>query len=304
MERKRLLYAFSTDRVVSPFDMNVAYDAGFDVVHPFGDVSPESASGLVQDIIFSRGVSGTKFTAIFVGGPRPDRVEAVRAAAVKAMFKPFQVPLFVDPKGAYTTAAALVAKVEQGLARRGLGGLAGQRVAILGGTGPVGRVAGALAAGAGADVTLVETLAGPEARRTAEEVAWVASECYGVRLAAGQASGPAETAAALADAEVVLATAKAGLQVLSRSVLESLGALRLVADVNAVPPPGIEGLDARADLVDLTPRVTGTGALAVGDLKMKVELELMRRLIEVPERGSVFDHRSALEAARVLLAGK
>ncbi len=303
MERKRLLYAFSTDRVVSPFDMNVAYDAGFDVVHPFGEVTAASATGLVQDIIFSRGVGGTKFTAIFVGGADPDAVEAVRGAAVKAMFKPFQVPLFVDPKGAYTTAAALVAKVEQALARRGLGGLAGRRVAILGGTGPVGRAAGVLAAQAGAEVTLVETLPGADARQAAEALARAAGARYGVTLAVAQGAA-AELVALLREVPVVLATAKAGVQVLPRAVLEQLPSLRVVADVNAVPPPGVEGLDARADMAELAPQVSGIGALAVGDLKMKVELELMRRLLEVPDRGSVFDHRSALEAARAQLAGQ
>ena len=87
----------------------------------------------------------------------------------------------------------------------------------------------------------------------------------------------------------ILATAKAGVQVLGRGVLEGLGALRLVADVNAVPPPGVEGLDARADPAELTPRVIGIGALAVGDLKMKVELELMRRLLEVLARTGWMD---------------
>jgi methylene-tetrahydromethanopterin dehydrogenase len=303
MDRKRILYAFSTDPVVSPFDVNVAYDAGFDVVYPLAEATPESATGLVQDIIFSRGVSGTKATAIFVGGADLDRVEAIGAAAAKAMFKPFQVPVFLDPKGAYTTAAALVAKVEQGLARRGAGGLGGKVVAVLGGTGPVGRVAGALAASAGARVTLVETLAGAEARRAAERVAASAKARYGVDLAVAQAAAPGE-AAALREAEVVLATAKAGVQVLPRAVLETLPAVRLAADVNAVPPAGVEGLDAKADLVDLTPRAAGIGALAVGDLKMKVELDLMRRLLDEPDRGRVLDHRAALEAARALLAGK
>ncbi len=301
MDRKRILYAFSTDRVVSPFDMNVAHDAGFDAVHPLADATPEAATGLVQDIIFSRGVGGTKATAIFLGGADPDRVEAVRSAAAKAMFKPFQVPIFVDPKGAYTTAGALVAKVEQGLTALGLGGLEGKTLAVLGGTGPVGRVAGALAAGAGARVTLVETLAGPDARRNADEVAATASARYGGSLAVAQAAEPGDRAAALAGAEIVLATAKAGVRVLDRSLIESLPALRLAADVNAVPPPGIEGLDARADLAELTPRVRGIGALAVGDLKMKVELELMRRLIDEPDRGRVLDHRAALDAARALL---
>ena len=303
MDRKRILYAFSTDPVVSPFDVNVAYDAGFDVVYPLAGATPESATGLVQDIIFSRGVSGTKATAIFVGGADLDRVEAIGAAAARAMFKPFQVPAFLDPKGAYTTAAALVAKVEQGLARRGAGGLGGKAVAVLGGTGPVGRVAGALAASGGARVTLVETLAGAEARRAAERVAASAKARYGVDLAVAQAAAPGE-AAALREAEVVLATAKAGVQVLPRAVLETLPAVRLAADVNAVPPAGVEGLDARADLVDLTPRAAGIGALAVGDLKMKVELDLMRRLLDEPDRGRVLDHRAALEAARALLAGK
>ena len=303
MERKRLLYAFSTDRVVSPFDMNVAYDSGFDVVHPFGEVTPDTGRSLAQDIVFSRGVSGTKQTAIFLGGADPDRVEAVRTAVTQAMFKPFQVPVFVDPKGAYTTAAALVAKAEQGLAKKGLGGLAGKRVAVLGGTGPVGRVAGALGAGAGAAVTLVETLPGAAARRAAAEVARAIGARHGVSLAAAQAASPAEAAAVLAEAEVVLATAKAGVQVLPRGVLEGLRALRLVADVNAVPPPGVEGLDAQADLADLTPRAAGIGALAVGDLKMKVEMNLMRRLLEVEDRGTVLDHRAALESARAQLAG-
>lgn len=303
MERKRLLYAFSTDRVVSPFDMNVAYDAGFDVVHPFGEVTPASATGLVQDIIFSRGVSGTKFTAVFLGGSDADAVEAVRDAAAGAMFKPFQVPLLVDPKGAYTTAGALVAKVEQALARRGLGGLSGKRIAVLGGTGPVGRVAGALAAREGADVTLVETLPGPDAKRAAEAAARGAGARYGVRLGVAQASG-AELVSALEGVPVVLATARAGIQVLARAVLERLGSVRVVADVNAVPPPGVEGLDARADAAEIAPEVSGTGALAVGDLKMKVELELMRRLLEVPDRGTVLDHRSALEVARAQLAGQ
>jgi methylene-tetrahydromethanopterin dehydrogenase len=304
MDRKRILYAFSTDPVVSPFDVNVAYDAGFDVVYPLAGATPESATGLVQDIIFSRGVSGTKATAIFVGGADLDRVEAIGVAAAKAMFKPFQVPVFLDPKGAYTTAGALVAKVEQGLARRGAGGLEGKAVAVLGGTGPVGRVAGALAASAGARVTLVETLAGAEARRAAERATASAKARYGVDLAVAQAASPGEAAAALRDAEVVLATAKAGVQVLPRAVLDALPAVRLAADVNAVPPAGVEGLDARADLLDLTPRAAGIGALAVGDLKMKVELDLMRRLLDETDRGRVLDHRAALEAARALLAGK
>jgi methylene-tetrahydromethanopterin dehydrogenase len=326
MQRKRILYAFSTEHVVSPFDVNVAYDAGFDIVHPVPDVTPESGAALTQDVVFSRGVSGTKATAIFVGGSDLERAEAVREAVAKAMFRPFQVPVLIDPKGAYTTAAALVAKVEQVVAAKGLGPLEGRRVAVLGGTGPVGQVAGALAAGAGAlvtllsrvrkmaeaaamaararyggTVTLVETRPGPGAHESAVAAARTAGSRHGVDLAAAQAASPDEIVEALADAEVALVTVKAGVQVLPRAVLERLRALRVVADINAVPPPGVEGLEPTADSVELTPRVTGIGALAVGDLKMKVELALMRRLLESEDRGIVLDHGSALEAARAQL---
>ena len=67
--------------------------------------------------------------------------------AKAAMMKPFVVSLMADPSGAYTTAAAMVALRRGGAAaharRRAW---RGQRVLILGGTGPVGRIAGVLAA--------------------------------------------------------------------------------------------------------------------------------------------------------------
>ncbi|MGH7410922.1 MAG: NAD(P)-dependent methylenetetrahydromethanopterin dehydrogenase [Candidatus Methylomirabilis sp.] len=140
-ERKHLLYFLTTDLHPSPFDINMAYDAAFHAVIPYGGVTEETGGLLVQDIIFSRGPKGTKFTAIFIGGIDVELAERVRETAIKNMFPPFQVSIMIDPKGAYTTAVALVAKVE-----KALGGLKGKRVAIPGGTGPVGRVAGALCA--------------------------------------------------------------------------------------------------------------------------------------------------------------
>ena len=68
MERKHLLYLFSTDATASPFDVNMAYDAGFHAVIPYGNVTEETGTLLIQDIIFSRGPKGAKFTALFIGG--------------------------------------------------------------------------------------------------------------------------------------------------------------------------------------------------------------------------------------------
>ena len=83
MERKHLLYFFTTDAAPSPFDINMAYDAGFHAVIPYGNVDEERGSLLVQDIIFSRGPKGAKFTALFVGGDDIETAEKVRAAGVE-----------------------------------------------------------------------------------------------------------------------------------------------------------------------------------------------------------------------------
>jgi methylene-tetrahydromethanopterin dehydrogenase len=101
MERKHLLYFFTTDAAPSPFDINMAYDAGFHAVIPYGNVDEETGTLLIQDIIFSRGPKGAKFTALFVGGDDLEAAEKVRAAAVKSMFPPFQISVMIDPKGAY-----------------------------------------------------------------------------------------------------------------------------------------------------------------------------------------------------------
>ena len=47
---------------VSPFDVNMACDAGYDLVIPYTTVNLTDVKGLVQDAIFSRSVSSNVFT--------------------------------------------------------------------------------------------------------------------------------------------------------------------------------------------------------------------------------------------------
>ena len=76
-------------------------------------------------------------------------------AAKNAMVPPhFEISVMADPSGAFTTAAGMIAVVEKHLRAKG-SALEGRRVAVFGGTGPVGRIAALIAAQAGAKVTLV-----------------------------------------------------------------------------------------------------------------------------------------------------
>src|SRR5262245_8349112 len=150
MERPYVLHMFTPGAHMSPFDVNMAADAGYQVITPYNGVGLEAISGLTQDAIFSRGPKGAARTGIFIAGRDVVLAADMLERARKAMVPPFVVSLFADPSGAYTTAAALVASVEAALRRQGAAGLENRRVLLLGGTGPVGRIAAVLCAQCGA----------------------------------------------------------------------------------------------------------------------------------------------------------
>ena len=156
MTQPRSILHFVTPlKNVSPFDVNMATDAGFDVIVPYSDVDLKEVSGLVQDAIFSRAPEYGAHTAMLIGGREPILAMDMLDAAKHAMVPPhFEISVMADPSGAFTTAAGMIAVVEKHLRAVALN-LAGRRVAVFGGTGPVGRIAALIAAQAGAKVSLV-----------------------------------------------------------------------------------------------------------------------------------------------------
>ena len=67
-QHPHLLHIFSPTKYVSPFDINMAYEAKFDAVIPYCNVELDEIQALTQDTIFSRGPNGVKRTGIFIGG--------------------------------------------------------------------------------------------------------------------------------------------------------------------------------------------------------------------------------------------
>ena len=68
MEKRSILHMLDPMPNNSPFDINMAMDAGFDVLMPYSNVKLDSVYRLTQDAIFSRGPAGVKRTGIFIGG--------------------------------------------------------------------------------------------------------------------------------------------------------------------------------------------------------------------------------------------
>ncbi len=296
MKDPYLLHIFNPTKNVSPFDVNMAYEAEFDHVIPYTNVTLEEVHGLTQDTIFSRGPSGVKRTGIFIGGREFGLAIDMLQRARAAMVPPFEVSVFVDPSGAITTAAALVACIEKALDDHG--GLQNKRLHVFGGTGPVGICAGILAQGCGAEVYVVSH----RGLRVAEEVVREYNARYRTDMRGASSLSEQDVNEIVASSHVVIGAAKAGIRVVSRPQLEKAESLLVAADVNAVPPAGIEGIDIHhyAEELDFTPRrALGFGALAIGDVKYKVH-HRMFEMIKESSKPLFLDHNESFKVARAM----
>ena len=300
-EKRSVLHMLDPMPHVSPFDINMAVDAGFEQIFPYNNVQLEQVNGLVQDAIFSRGPAGVKRTGIFIGGRDIGVALSMLEVAQKAMVPPFEVSVLADPSGAFTTAAALVACVEKQLKTHHGDELKGAQAVVFGGTGPVGIATGVIASLAGADVTIVDPFNIDVALGKAQEYN---ARC-GATLVGTYASSDADKARLLSQADIVFCTAKAGIQVLNASVLSDATQLKVAGDVNAVPPLGIEGIKRSHNGEPLlhavnSPGAVGIGALAVGDIKYKLQNALLASLLAT-ETPLYLDFRAAFERARKLV---
>jgi len=266
---RRILLQVDTSRLPSVFDRVVAYDAGADDVLSYGAVTESDVRDLVHGCIFTRGPKDLKHTAVFIGGTDMAAGERLLAAARKAFFPPFMVSLMLDSNGSNTTAVAAVARVLEAA-----GDVRGKRAAVVAGSGPVGLRAAGLLAKAGADVLITS--------RTAES--GDRARDFVIRRFGGTVRSTApttrdEVAQALDGVTLLLNAGRAGVQVVAKSAWAGRAGLQVAADLNAVPPLGIEGIDATDDGV-MKGGVICFGALAIGNVKMKLHKACIARLFE------------------------
>src|SRR5271168_1098535 len=176
---KNILHMLTPLAHMSPFDVNMAADAGFDVVSTYTNVTPGEVAGLTQDAMFSRSPKDALRTGIFIGGKDAFAALDMLDAAAKSLLKPFEISLFADPAGSFTTAAAMLAVVEKTLKEKKDRALRGAAVSVFGATGVVGTASAVIAALEGASVTLVGRDASDRTTRHAAEI----NRRFGVNLA-------------------------------------------------------------------------------------------------------------------------
>jgi methylene-tetrahydromethanopterin dehydrogenase len=296
MTDKHILHMLTPLKHMSPFDVNMALDAGYDAAIAYTNVMLDDVGGLVQDAIFSRPPKTGVRTGMFIGGKNAILALDMLSAAKKALVPPFGISFFADPAGSFTTAAAMVACVEKSLLDRKKRSLKDLKLAVFGATGVVGFSSAVIAALEGADVTLV----GYDGTKRVSEAAGEIKARFQVDVHVADGSDDTKKAEILAKAEAALCAGRAGVRILSSAQLAQAKRLLIVADVNAVPPSGVEGLDMMANSVELAPHGTlGIGPLAIGNIKYKTEFGLFQRMIAAT-KPVTFDFRNAFQLAREL----
>jgi methylene-tetrahydromethanopterin dehydrogenase len=298
MANPRILHMLTPLKHMSPFDVNMALDAGFDAAIPYTSVTLEDVTGLVQDAIFSRGPGGVKRTAVFIAGKRAIEALDMMNRAKAAMVPPFEISVFADPAGSFTTAAAMVACAKKALRETFSTELKGKRVAVFGGTGVVGFASSVIAAIEGAHPILIGYDGPDRVRKLAEE----ANARFSVSIGYADGSTEQQKTELVRDTEVIFAAGPAGRGLLTLDQLKQAKHLRVVTDVNAVPPSGVEGVSVNDDATPIPgTEAVGIGALTVGNVKYRTEAGLFNQMIE-SQKPLYLDFRDAYALAQKLVA--
>lgn len=270
---KRILIQLDTDPFPSSFDRVVAVDAGVDELFSYGGVTPEDVEPLVHGAMFTRGPKQLQNTAIFIGGSDVSASEALMKRVLKTFFGPVRVSVMMDANGSNTTAAAAVLAAGQHL------DLTSANALVLGGTGPVGHRAAQLLAHEGAAVKLASRSL-ERARQTCDAIA---KEVPGSRLTACESATDEGLQSCCRDVNLIIAAGAAGVQLLSRDAREEIGTLRVAIDLNAVPPAGLDGIEATDKAVEKG-GATCYGAIGVGGLKMKIHKAAIEKLFQANDQ--------------------
>ena len=297
MQKVSILHLITSAKNASPFDANMAYDAGFDKIVPYTNVALNEVEALTQDAMFSRSPSGVKLEALFFGGRDIHVALEMQKTAVMSMFTPFEMSTMADPSGAFTTAASMIAKIDSYLKQNNQI-LSQQSIAIFGASGTVGLTSALIAAAQGASVQLVAHKEVAQMQAYADNL----YEKYGFKLQVVDGTNDTAKTKILNTATVAICAALAGLRVLETTHFAQSKMLKIIADVNAVAPSGAAGVEVMSDggLIGET-QIVGFGALMIGQLKYKTQQKLLQNMLASDTPMHV-DFNDAFEIARDLLA--
>lgn len=292
MTKPKILLQLDCDEHASVFDAVVAIDAGVDHLLQYASVAEDNVTELVHGAIFTRSPSDLASTAIFIGGSDLSVGERLLARITKTMFDPLRVSVVLDSNGSNSTAAAAVCSAAKHIE------LEQASVVVLGGTGAVGRRVARMLAGLNCRVIIGSR----DHARAAQVAAEIQQRIDGDQQQVIEAIdySPQQLDRAIQACGGIISCGAAGVPLLNARQLDASSA-KVVIDLNAVPPAGIEGVEVTDKATHRDHKIV-YGAIGVGGLKMKVHKEAIRRAFDKP--GQVFDGADFLKIAQIASESK
>lgn len=266
---KKILIQLDTDAHASSFDRVVAIDAGVDELMSYSEVTPVNVEPLVHGAIFTRGPKELNNTALFVGGSEVHSGETLFQKIQDTFFGPMRVSVMMDSNGSNTTAAAAVLAAGKHL------DFSETTALVLGGTGPVGQRAAQLLAKRGAKV-IVASRSIDRAQAACDAIARIVE---GAQLTPLGLKDHKQIEAANKDTNLIISAGAAGVKLLPAACWKPMKQLKVVIDLNAVPPAGIEEVDVM-DKATNRDGILCYGAIGVGGTKMKIHKAAIQKLFE------------------------
>jgi methylene-tetrahydromethanopterin dehydrogenase len=164
----------------------------------------------------------------------------------------------------------------------------------------VGQIAAVLLAKLGCNVIIASL--NPkrvDGKEHAEDIAKILAKDHGVKVQGIFAPGLLERIEILKKADVILCAGTRGVRIIEKEMLNEVKRMKVLVDINAIPPFGVEGMELKDDMREMEQGIFGIGALSVGDLKHKLEKEILR---EARSNGKeLYNYTLALQLARKLL---
>jgi hypothetical protein len=263
---KKILVQVDSDSRVSTFDQVVAYDSGVDNIISYGGIDESEIQNIVYGCIFTRGLDEMHNTALCIGGSDVAKGEKCMDAALKTFFAGFKISVMLDSNGCNTTSAAAVLKIGKSI------DLKGKKAVVLG-AGPVGSRGALHFANEGCNVTLTD-ITMELAKKSVDQL----EQRFAVKgITPAASNGKDAVLAVLEGADIVLAAGPPKVRLLTEDMWAGHPTLKVLADINAVDPSGIEGIKPNDDGKERNGKIV-FGALGIGGFKMKLQYKALAEL--------------------------
>ena len=138
-----------------------------------------------------------------------------------------------------------------------------------------------------------------DGKEHAESIGKLLAKDHGVQVQGIFAPTPQSKIDIIEKADVIMCAGVKGVRIIDKEMLKGIKHIKVLLDINAVPPFGVEGIELKDDMREMLPGIFVIGALTVGDLKHKTEKDILR---DARSNGKeVYNFNIALPMARKLL---